>query len=47
MEGYCEHGNDISSSIKGGKFLDQLNDYQFPDIFNISGIAQSGWTAGE
>jgi hypothetical protein len=41
MEGYCEHGNKISGSMRGGKFLDQLNDYQFLDIFHISGIAQS------
>jgi len=22
---YCEHGNETSSSIKGGKFVDQLS----------------------
>jgi hypothetical protein len=26
--GSCEHGNEPSSSIKGGEFLDQLSDYQ-------------------
>jgi hypothetical protein len=24
----CEHGNEPSGCIKGGKFLDYLNDYQ-------------------
>jgi len=24
----CEHGNEPSSSVKGGEFLDQLSDYQ-------------------
>jgi len=27
MIGSCEHGNEFSGSIKGGKFLHQLNDY--------------------
>jgi hypothetical protein len=26
--GFCEHGNEPSGSIKGGEFLDQLNDCQ-------------------
>jgi hypothetical protein len=26
---FLEQGNLLSDSIKGGKFLDQLNDYQF------------------
>jgi hypothetical protein len=25
----CEHGNEPSCVIKGGKFLDQLSDYKF------------------
>jgi hypothetical protein len=28
MAGCCEHGNKPSVSIKGGGFLDQLNDCQ-------------------
>jgi hypothetical protein len=28
VAGCCEHGNEISDSIKGGEFLDQLSDYQ-------------------
>jgi hypothetical protein len=24
----CEHGNELLLAMKGGKFLDQLNDYQ-------------------
>jgi hypothetical protein len=24
----CEHGNEISGSIKGGEFLDYISDYQ-------------------
>jgi hypothetical protein len=27
VEGSCEHGNKLSDSIKGGKFLDLLSDY--------------------
>jgi hypothetical protein len=27
--GSCEHGNEPSSSIKGGEFLDELSDSQF------------------
>jgi len=26
--GFCEHGNEASGSIKGGEFLDCLNDYK-------------------
>jgi len=26
--GSCEHGDEHSGSIKGGKFLDYLSDYQ-------------------
>jgi hypothetical protein len=26
--GYCEHGNELSSSVKGGKVIDQLSKYQ-------------------
>jgi hypothetical protein len=25
--GSCEHGNELSGSIKGGKFHNQLSDY--------------------
>jgi len=25
--GSCEHDNELSGSIKGGEFLDQINDY--------------------
>jgi len=25
-EGFCEHGNKLSGSIKGGEFVDQLSD---------------------
>jgi hypothetical protein len=28
VAGSCEHDNEPSGSIKGGEFLDQLNDYQ-------------------
>jgi hypothetical protein len=28
MFGFCDHGIGISGFIKGGKFLDQLSDYQ-------------------
>jgi hypothetical protein len=28
MAGYCEHGSELSESIKGEEFLDQLSDYQ-------------------
>jgi hypothetical protein len=28
VAGSCEHGNEPSGSIKGGKFLDWLSDYQ-------------------
>jgi hypothetical protein len=27
VQGFCEHGNDPSSSIKTGEPLDQLSDY--------------------
>jgi hypothetical protein len=27
VAGSCEHGNEPSGSIKGGKFLDELRDY--------------------
>jgi hypothetical protein len=26
--GYCEFGNEPSGSIKGGKYLEYVNDYQ-------------------
>jgi hypothetical protein len=26
--GFCEHGNELSFSVKGREFLEQLNDYQ-------------------
>jgi hypothetical protein len=26
--GFCEHGNELSGSIKDGEFLDYLSDYQ-------------------
>jgi hypothetical protein len=28
--GSCEHGNELSSFINGGKFLDQLSNYYLP-----------------
>jgi len=28
MPGSCEHGNELSCSIKGGEFLDQPSNYQ-------------------
>jgi hypothetical protein len=28
MSGSCEHGNEPLGSVKDGKFLDQLNNYQ-------------------
>jgi hypothetical protein len=28
VAGSCEHGNKTSGSIKGGKLLDHLDDYQ-------------------
>jgi hypothetical protein len=27
----CEHGNELSVSIKGGKFIDLLSDYKLLD----------------
>jgi hypothetical protein len=27
VAGSCEHGNETASAIKGGEFLDQLNNY--------------------
>jgi hypothetical protein len=27
VEGFCEHGNELSDSIKGVKFIDNLSDY--------------------
>jgi hypothetical protein len=27
VAGSCEHGNELSGSIKGGEFLDALSDY--------------------
>jgi hypothetical protein len=27
VTGSCEHGNELSVSIKGGKFLDHLSEY--------------------
>jgi hypothetical protein len=27
VAGCCEHGNELSGSIKGGEFLDQISDY--------------------
>jgi hypothetical protein len=32
--GSCEHGNEPSGSIKDGKLLDELNDYQFLKHFS-------------
>jgi hypothetical protein len=29
VAGSCEHGNEVSGSLKGGKFLDWLSDCQF------------------
>jgi hypothetical protein len=29
VESSCEHGNEPSDSIRGGKFLSQLSNYQF------------------
>jgi hypothetical protein len=28
VAGFCEHGNETLASIKGVKFLDQINDHQ-------------------
>jgi hypothetical protein len=28
VAGFCKHGNELPGSIKGGKFLDHLSDYQ-------------------
>jgi hypothetical protein len=27
IAGFCEHGNEVSGSIKGGEFVDQLSDF--------------------
>jgi hypothetical protein len=35
----CEHGNEPLSSVKGGKFLDQLCDYEFLKIIFILGVS--------
>jgi hypothetical protein len=29
VTGSCEYGNEISGSIKDGKFIDQVSNYQF------------------
>jgi hypothetical protein len=29
LEGHCEHGNELSGSIKSGKFLGQVSDSKF------------------
>jgi len=29
VAGYCEHGNELPSSVKGGEFFDYLNDFTF------------------
>jgi hypothetical protein len=34
IERSCEHGNEFLGSIKGGKFLDRLSDYQFPKRYS-------------
>jgi hypothetical protein len=31
----CERGNELSSSMKDGSFLDQLNDYQILKKYSI------------
>jgi len=28
VAGFCEHGNELSGSIKGRKILEQLNEYR-------------------
>jgi hypothetical protein len=30
VAGSCEHGNELSDSIKGREFLDRMRDYQHP-----------------
>jgi hypothetical protein len=29
VAGCCEHGNDLSDSLRGGEFLESLSDYEF------------------
>jgi hypothetical protein len=29
MTGFCEHGNELSDSVKGWEFLDYLSDFSF------------------
>jgi hypothetical protein len=35
VTGSCEHGNEISVSIKDGEVLDWLNDYKLLDMDKI------------
>jgi hypothetical protein len=40
-EGFCEHGNELSVSVKCGEFSEQLNDCPFlTDVQIYSGIAR-------
>lgn len=37
MEGSCAHPNESFGFIKGGKFFDELNNYQLLKDFTVSG----------
>jgi hypothetical protein len=34
VAGCCEHGNELSGSIKGGEFLDKLSDFSRNTLLN-------------
>jgi hypothetical protein len=36
VAGFCEHGNEPSSSIKGGEFIDWLTYYYAPWSYSVS-----------
>jgi hypothetical protein len=42
VAGWCEHENESSGSIKGGKFLDQVSDYQIPKKDARNGSDEGG-----
>jgi hypothetical protein len=37
VEGFCEDGSELTSSIKGGEFLDHLGDYPLLNKDLLSG----------
>jgi hypothetical protein len=39
VAGFCEHDNEIHSTIKGEQFFDQLSDYQVLITFGTSSFS--------